>query len=169
MLNTLLSSTLTTKTWNISKDHKFLNQRQARWSMNLLLFDFEIKYIQGSSNTIPDSLSRHPDYQYSSKEPSDQPIIPDSSFTNLCSLIQHPFDERICKDTRTSEKYHSFIQKELSEDWTFAEDFLLFIKRFWVCDVSMCKEIISCYHDTLAGGHHGTCKTAHHIKTRYIW
>ena len=34
------------------------------------------------------------------------------------------------------------------------------------CKASICKEIISCYHDTLAGGQKGTCKTAYHIKTR---
>ena len=44
------------------KGSRILNQRQACWSMDLLLFDFEIKYIPGATNTIPKSLSRRPDY-----------------------------------------------------------------------------------------------------------
>ena len=44
-------------------ESKILNQRQARWAMDLLAFDFKIKYIPGSKNIIPDSLRRRPYHQ----------------------------------------------------------------------------------------------------------
>lgn len=39
-------------------DQPNLNVRKARWLDTLSRFDFEIKYIKGKENNIPDSISR---------------------------------------------------------------------------------------------------------------
>ena len=39
-----------------------LNQRQARWSLYLLRFDFALKHIAGKSMERADSLSRRVDW-----------------------------------------------------------------------------------------------------------
>jgi len=40
-----------------------LNQRQARWALYLLRFDFTLKYVPGSKMGKADSLSRRPDWK----------------------------------------------------------------------------------------------------------
>lgn len=95
------------KNLEYSKGLQILNQRQARWSIDLLLFDFEIKCIPGLPNTLPDLLSRRLDYQTNEIKISAQNILPSISFANMCSLIKNPFDAKFCKDTRASKKYQS--------------------------------------------------------------
>ena len=45
-----------------------LNQRQARWSLYLLRFDFTLKYVVGKSMERADSLSRRVDWAEGVKE-----------------------------------------------------------------------------------------------------
>jgi len=40
-----------------------LNQRQARWTLYLLRFDFMLKHVPGSKMGKADSLSRRPDWE----------------------------------------------------------------------------------------------------------
>ena len=40
-----------------------LNQRQARWALYLLRFDFTLKYVPESKMGKADSLSRRPDWK----------------------------------------------------------------------------------------------------------
>ena len=44
--------------------NKPLNRRQARWALELDMFDFQIIYRPGTQNTKPDALSRRADYYY---------------------------------------------------------------------------------------------------------
>ena len=77
------------------------------------MFDFKIKYIPGSTNTIPDSLSRRPDYSDETNPKLPSSILPEHCFTNLATLAQNPFDSKICKDVRAFKKYNLFIKQEL--------------------------------------------------------
>ena len=150
---------------------RILNQRQARWSMELLLFDFKIKYIPGSSNTIPDALSRRPDhFNPSNKETISAPMLQKNVFiNNIQTLVQNPLDSEIFTNQRESTKYKQFVKGELTEDWSRVEGILLFRKHIWVLDNSLRRRVIELFHNTVSGGHNGVRKTIHHIKTRYLW
>ena len=66
--------------------------------MELLLFDFVIKYIPGATNTIPDALSRRNDYVSNVPPSPAPPLLPENCFANFQTVLQNPFDEQIIKD-----------------------------------------------------------------------
>ena len=77
--------------------------------MELLLYGFVIKYIPGSSNIIPDALSHRPDYDNNTSPTQSLPLLPESRFDNLHTILQNPFDNKIHEDVKLSKKYQSFI------------------------------------------------------------
>ena len=95
------------------------------------------------------------------------PILPETCFANLCTVLQNPFDKEIQKDIKNSKKYKSYIKGELSNNWTLAEGFFLFKNRIWVRDANIRKEIIKTFYNSLLGGHNGSRKIIHHIRSCY--
>jgi hypothetical protein len=53
---------------------KVLNRRQACWAQELASMDFKIFYRKGTSNSKPDTLSRHLEYRPENGGGGDQPI-----------------------------------------------------------------------------------------------
>ena len=59
--------------------HK-LNRRQARWSLYLSQFNYELVHVPGSQMTVSDALSRRPDHDDGKSDSEDIVMIPDSVF-----------------------------------------------------------------------------------------
>lgn len=152
-------------------ESRVLNQRQARWAIDLLAFDFKIKYIPGHLNIIPDALSRRPDhFDESAKNTISDPVIrPEHFLFNLQTTIHNPIDDEIIEAQQSSVEFTKYKNNELSEDWTIKHNYLLFKDRIWVPTDELRSQIISLFHDTVSGGHNGFNKTLRHISSRYIW
>lgn len=47
------------------KSPRLINQRQARWHLELSQFDFKMEYKPGALNFMPDMLNRNPRHLFS--------------------------------------------------------------------------------------------------------
>jgi len=52
-----------------------LNQKQARWALYLLQFNFTLKYIPGKSMGKANRLSRRPDWQKEVEKDNEDQIV----------------------------------------------------------------------------------------------
>ena len=57
-----------------------LNRRQARWSLYLSQFDYELVHVPGSQMIVSDALSRRPDHDDGKSDNEDIVMIPDQAF-----------------------------------------------------------------------------------------
>ena len=73
--------------------HK-MNSRQARWLEFLQDFDYQLKHITGSSNTIANLLSRHKDLNKGVNTEKPHILLPDHLFSNITNThLQKTFLE----------------------------------------------------------------------------
>ena len=152
-------------------ESRILNQRQARWAMDLLAFDFKIKYIPGSKNIIPDSLSRRPDHQTNEMaEYNNRALLDKSVFLcNLRTFITNELDDEIFADQKNSDTYCKLLEEGASGDWEFKNEVLLFKGKIWVYNKDLRIKLLAMFHNSTSGGHNGYKKTVAHLKTRYMW
>ena len=66
---------------------KQLNCQQARWSLYLARFDFELHHRLGTSMGKPDALSCHSDHGNGSADNTDIVLLPPKLFT-ICAVEQ---------------------------------------------------------------------------------
>ena len=158
----LLSIVHALKTWRhflmgskftIETDHAplrhFMSQRtltgrQARWSLTLSEFDFDIVYVKGSENVVPDTLSR------------------------INAVIQigedKPFLKRIQQSCLKDEKITNNLKLVEREGLWYKGDRLAIPD-----DQEIKQEIISELHGAPYSGHLGQDKTLALVKRSYYW
>jgi transposase InsO family protein len=90
------------------RSSKVLTRRQARWSLLLEEFDFEIQYKTGKTNIKPDCLSRRPDYD--EKIFSSKAILPDEKFIAATQILVPSNDPPVYSDILE----HNI---DLAKDW----------------------------------------------------
>ena len=154
-----------------------LNRRQARWSMFLADFDFEIKYRPGSQQGKPDALSRREEYK---------PKEGEDCVTNQQTVLIKPEKLHIngIVSTLEDDSQHSRIRENLKKD-SFASGIMKHIEKFpkftitngllfnegllYVPDLHSKLEILKNRHDSKIAGHYGTSKTVELITRDYWW
>lgn len=70
-----------------------LNRCQARWSLYLSQFEYELIHVPGSQMIILDALSRQPDHDAGKADNEDIIMIPDQAFTRHLEQMDESVDE----------------------------------------------------------------------------
>jgi hypothetical protein len=154
-----------------------LNRRQARWSMFLADFDFEIKYRPGSQQLKPDALSRREEYKPKEGEDclTNQHVIlikPEKFHIN--GVVSSPEDNTLTERIRTLLGDDTFA-KEIMENLENSPKFsvingLLFKEGLlYVPDLESRLEILKSRHDSKVAGHYGIRKTVELVMRDYWW
>ena len=135
-----------------------LNQRQARWIDLLANYDFEIRHRPGATNTVPDALSRRPDYSFNSL----RIVVP--------GLVQRvrataPADNHYQEMMRRAEQ-----APDKSPFFTVRHGLLYKDDRLSVPeDHTLRTDLLYETHDTPIAGHLGRTRTVERLKRFYYW
>lgn len=178
---------------------KRLNRRQARWSLFLTDFDFNIVYREGKLNGKPDALSRRPEYAPKEGDPlrlqQFQTLLKPENFIMSTSVIgtlvslqtpelvlsacydlvheENPSeDDTLLSRIRSAQKEDPYVQKLLE---TNLEPHMAFIDDILLVfdriyvPDSIRLEVLRLCHDSLLAGHFGIEKTMNLVMRSYWW
>ena len=166
---------------------KKLNRRQARWSLYLSRFDYELFHKPGRSMGKPDALSRRADHESGSNDNSDIILLPPELFRirALEGVILTGEDQEILRDIRRAERQglredsvakaaaalkQGSTRSVRSAEWSEHQGLLQFCGKIYVPnDPELRRRIISLHHDTKIAGHHGRWKTLELVSRNYWW
>ena len=165
-----------------------LNWRQARWSTELVDYNFTLHCKKGSSMRKADILSRRPDLG-EGVENDNKNITLLPPFENhelqlwvMTGVVLGTLGDIFVKEVReTKEEYGWKVQQRLEEshdgrkasdgavwektDGLVARDGLIVIPK----DRDLHRRIIAAHHDAIMAGHPGQFKTQELIKQNYYW
>ena len=154
---------------------KKLNQRHARWALELSRYNFEIVYRPGRKNGKADALSRRPDYAQG-LEKKEQVLLPERLFRNPYDIPTKMVtleDSELSQDIKQMYGKPEF-QKQLNQVTNLhcneatgyyhqGQD-----KQIWVPDDhSLYTEITRINHDSKMAGHPGPEKTIELVKRNF--
>ena len=164
-----------------------LTRRQARWSLFLTRFDFEIQHRPGRMGGKPDQLSRRVDHEPTVRDNEGQILLKPEVFKikamkrgHKSTLNDHPILKRI----RTSNLLDDSVRVALEsiqnkaprklrkglEDWNTEEGLILYKGKIYVPnDTDIRREIVRLHHDLPHAGHTGTFKTIELVSRNYWW
>ena len=159
-----------------------LNRRQARWSLFLADFDFEIKFRPGKLQGKPDALSRRAEYHLEEGEESvtqQTKVLLKPRMLQLNSLYVAPGDSGLLdqvRDAMPTDEFANSIKSELEIPGSEAQtlfafhDGLLFKKGLlYIPDQSSRTQVLNEGHDLPLAGHPGVYKTTELVKRNYWW
>ena len=147
-----------------------LNQRQARWSLYLLRFDFALKHVAGKSMGRADSLSRKVDWAKGVERDNENQVMLKEEWLEVRAmeqLIEGPEEEIVkrIKEARNKDEEVIKVVEEMKkvgvkmlrdEEWQIEEGLVLKEERVYVPkDKKLRVEIIWLHHDTPITGHGG--------------
>ena len=147
-----------------------LNQRQARWSLYLLRFDFALKHVAGKSMGRADSLSRKVDWAKGVERDNENQVMLKEEWLEVRAmeqLIEEPEEEIVkrIKEARNKDEEVIKVVEEMKkvgvkmlrdEEWQIEEGLVLKEGRVYVPkDKKLRVEIIWLHHDTPITGHGG--------------
>jgi hypothetical protein len=166
---------------------KTLTRRQARWSLFLTRFDFEIKHRPGRLGGKPDKLSQRADHEPSTVENTNKVLLSPELFSIKALHRGHTTtvkDHTILTQIRESKKLDDEVVVALEtiqgkaprqlkkglEDWNTEDGLILFRGKVYVPkDEEIRWELTRLHHDTLEAGHPGHYKTIELISRNYWW
>ena len=175
---------------------RVLNRRQARWSISLSRFDFQLHYRPGPLQGKPDALSRQAAYAPKIGDESYEQqrtillkpdcfhgLIASSSFT-LCSARIAHLDDPLLPAVRDglvndvwAHKLMARLQdpslppvgQEKLEDFEVQDGLLYFRGLLYVPEGEARLQVLQHRHDTRLAGHFGIHKTADLVARDYWW
>ena len=154
-----------------------LNRRQARWSMFLADFDFEIKYRPGAQQGKPDALSRREEYKPKEGEDcvtNQHTVLIKPEKLHINGIVSTPDDESLLsgiRDNLKKDKFASGIMKHIKEfpEFSITNGLLFNEGLLYVPDLHSKLEILKNRHDSKIAGHYGVKKTVELITRDYWW
>jgi hypothetical protein len=163
-----------------------LNHRQARWSIFLANFDFEIQYQPGTQQGKADALSRRSEYELRVGDEAygqqNQTLLNPEQFRVVTTISTFP-NSYLVKDIKMATKEDTWatnIKKELQErprnpnrddlDQFEQQDGLLLRNNLiYVPEGPIRLKILRECHDNTLAGHFGMARTHELVSRNYWW
>jgi transposase InsO family protein len=166
---------------------KKLNRRQARWSLYLSRFDFDLHHKPGRSMGKSDALSRRPDHG-SGREDNENIVLLRPELFAIRAMEGLTFEgeeKEIARQIRDGVKRGQMEDavagavKRLREtkgrslrsaEWRIEDGLWRFRERIYVPNSpSLRRRIVAQHHDTKVAGHPGRWKTLELVSRTYWW
>ena len=159
-----------------------LNQRQARWSLYLLRFDFALKHVAGKSMGRADSLSRRVDWAEGIEKDNKNQVMLKEKWLEVRAMEQlvEGLEEEIVKKIKEARDKDEKVIKAVeeikkagvkmlrNEEWQIKEELVLKEGRVYIPkDEKLRMEIIRLHHDMLIAGHGRQLKTVEIVTRNY--
>jgi RNase H-like domain found in reverse transcriptase/Reverse transcriptase (RNA-dependent DNA polymerase)/Integrase zinc binding domain/Chromo (CHRromatin Organisation MOdifier) domain len=166
---------------------KKLNRRQARWSLYLSRFEFQLHHRPGRSMGKPDALSRRADHGTGGSDNENLVLLKPELFAirALEGVMLEGEERDILREIRKGnreglqEDSVAIAARELrqgkgksirSAEWSQSDGLLQFRGKIYVPnDPELRRRIVSLHHDTLVAGHPGRWKTLELVTRNYWW
>ena len=98
---------------------KKLNRRQARWSLELSRYNFELIHRPGSQSLKVDLLSRRPDHNRGEEDNKDQILLKPEFFTIKAlkqgHMLIHADEQKLLSEIRKCKEYNEAVVKAVEE------------------------------------------------------
>lgn len=166
-----------------------LNRRQARWSLLLAQFDFELHHRPGRTMGRPDTLSRRADHGVSGDENKDVVLLSPEMFAiKALAAVDLTGDEggmlrEIREALQTRPEAEEEVVKAAREllgqarprtsvaaEWSTSADLLLYHGKVVVPkNQDLRRRIVEQHHDSRVSGHPGRWKTLELVSRTYWW
>ena len=159
-----------------------LNQRQARWSLYLLRFDFALKHVAGKSMGRADSLSRRVDWAEGIEKDNKNQVMLKEEWLEVRAMEQlvKGLEEEIVKKIKEARDKNEKVIKAVeemkkagvkmlrNEEWQIKEELVLKEGRVYIPkDEKLRMEIIRLHHDMPIAGHGRQWKTVEMVTRNY--
>ena len=165
---------------------KKLNRRQARWSLYLSRFDFDLHHRPGRSSGKPDALSRRPDHGKGEDDNSDVILLKPELFKIQALKQGHVLlsglEKPLMKKIRESKDFDESVVKAVEElrnsgtsrldgaEWAEEQGLILFRGKVYVPkDLELRRAVVEAHHDSQITGHPGRWKTLELVTRNYWW
>jgi len=163
-----------------------LNRRQARWSLYLSRFYFDLFHRPGRISGKPDALSRRPDHGKGENDNQDVILLKPEWFKIQALKQEHVIlsgeESPLLQRIRNSKDYDDRVVKAVEElrksntnsidgaEWTEEQGLLLFRGKVYVPrDPTLRRDIVHAHHDSQIAGHPGRWKTLELVGRNYWW
>lgn len=140
---------------------KHLNRRQARWAEELCNFNYTIKHIAGRVNSVPDALSRRPDFSINSTTVVEGGLLDQvraaTPGSPLHVMLSKPESER----GRT--------EKTQAHSLSLENGLIRKGERVYLPTDELQLRVLRESHDAPLGGHLGQDKTLEVVRRSFYW
>jgi len=165
---------------------KKLNRRQARWSLYLSRFDFNLLHRPGRSSGKPDALSRRSDHGKGEDDNKDVVLLRPELFKILALKQGHVLvsgqERPLLQKIRQSKDLDESVVRAVEElrksgtsridgaEWAEEQGLILFRGKVYVPkDPELRRAIVEAHHDSRITGHPGRWKTLELVSRNYWW
>ena len=164
-----------------------LNQRQARWALYLLRFDFTLKHVASKSMRQANSLSRRADWAEGVERDNENQVMLKREQLEIRAMNRKQWlikgaEKEIIEKIKKSEARDDEVIKVVEEmkkarvkvlrnkEWQIEDDLVLKEGKVYVLrDEKLRVEIIWLHHNMLITGHRRQQKTVELITRNYWW
>ena len=151
-----------------------LNHQQARWSLELVDYDFNLRHCSGQSNKKADLLSRQKDHQEGVGEDNTGVMMLKQKFFRALETKEENADvelmDKIWKSRwKVEDKVKEKVQKK-ERDWEEENGIIMWEGSIYVPkDKRLRDEVTRLHHNTHEADHPGQFKTVELILWNYWW
>lgn len=169
------------------KSARKLNRRQARWSLFLSRFDYELHHRPGRTMGKSDALSRRADHGTGGEDNNNIVLLKPELFAiralegleligeeaEILREVKRGNKERLQEDAVAlvaRELIGSSSRSSRSSEWSMDGNVLFFRGKVYVPnDPELRRRIVALHHDTKIAGHPGRWKTLEMVSRTYWW